>query len=187
MTTVSTLTGFNAVVLKRHLSFSVGAKIRQNEVFTNFRKPASQFVSKRNRSRHQLRGLVARITYHHPLVAGAYPVYFLVAHFGLPHFEGPVNAPRYIGRLLVNSRYDRAGIAVETVFSPRVADIFYSRSDYLGDIDVHVGRYLPCHDNQSSADQSLAGYPTHRFTSNYRVENTVGDLVREFVWVTLCH
>ena len=62
---------YAVIVFYRNLSLSVGIQISHDTVFSHFGKTFGQTVRKIDRHRHQRLRLVAGITEHHTLVAGA--------------------------------------------------------------------------------------------------------------------
>ena len=63
-----------AVIFDSHLSLAVGTEIRQGAVLADSGKTDGELLRKRDRERHELRGLVAGKTEHHALITGSEPV-----------------------------------------------------------------------------------------------------------------
>ena len=93
------------VVFPRHLRFTVRTKVRKPPVLAHLGEAHGQLVGQRNRGWHQLGILVAGVTEHHALVAGA-------LFFAALLFLG-VDAHRNVRRLTINGRKHRAGARVE--------------------------------------------------------------------------
>jgi len=97
-----------------------------------------------NRSRHELRCIVAGKTKHQPLVAGAASI----------HAHGDVRA------LLVNGHHDSAGVVIETFDVVVVTDVLDYRTNQGGHRDVGLSGNLPGYQHEAGRQQGLAGYPT---------------------------
>ena len=82
------------VILDGHLSLAVRTKIPDQALPTHFRQTLRHLVGERNRQRHQLRRLAARIAKHQPLVSGAVVQISASRFFGFIRF---VDAQRNVG------------------------------------------------------------------------------------------
>ena len=172
------------IILHRHLALAVGPQIGELPALADLGEPLGQLLGQRQRQRHQLRRLVAGIAEHHALVAGA------VAQLAVGSFlvlQGLVHAQGDVGGLLINGGDDATGIAVKAVFAPVIADVPDHFPGDLGDVHVAVGGDLAHDVDQSGADRGLAGHPAIGILLQDRVQNSVGDLVADFVGMSLGH
>ena len=135
------------LVAHRHLRLAVRSQIRQDVGLANLREPVRDAMRQLDRQRHQLRGLVRRVAEHHPLVAGADLVDRVVV--AVLHLERLVDALRDVGRLLVERHDDAAGVGVEPVLGPRVADVGHRLADEPRDVDVRRRRDLAGDDDEA--------------------------------------
>ena len=111
------------VVLDGDLGLAVGAQVGQRAVLAHRAEPLGQPVGDRDRQRHQLRGVVAGVAEHQPLVAGALPVE-RVDRVVVPLLVGVVDALRDVGRLLRRWRSETPQErAVEALLAVVVADL----------------------------------------------------------------
>ena len=177
------LHGHPVLVAHRHLRLAVGAQVGHRGA-PHRRQPLAQPVGEDDRERHQLGRLVARVAEHEALVAGALEVVGvgLLVPAGL---ERVVDALGDVGRLLVERHRDAAGLAVEAVLRPVVADLADRAADDLGDVNVGRGRDLPGHHHLAGRDQRLAGDAAVGVVGEHRVEDAVRDLVGDLVRVAL--
>ena len=122
------------LVAHRHLGLAVGPQVRQHVGLAHLREPVRDPVRELDRQRHQLGRLVRGVAEHHPLVAGADLVDRVAV--AVLHLERLVDALGDVGRLLVERHDDAAGLGVEAVLRPRVADVGHRLADEPGDVDV---------------------------------------------------
>ena len=120
-TTVRTRRGHAVLVLEGHLGLAVRPQVGQLAGLAHLGQAPGHPVGQGDRQRHQLGRLAAGEAEHHPLVAGAE----LVA----------VDAHRDVGRLLLDADQDAAGLVVEAVVGPGVADV----ADRLADDRLEIG------------------------------------------------
>ena len=136
-------------VLDRHLRLAVRPQEIELIRLAHFRQPAHELVRQRDRQRHQLRRLAAREAEHQTLIAGA----------------AGIDALRDVGRLRIDRRNHRAGLAVEAVLRARVADFFDGIAYDRRKVDVGLGgdltrRSWPC--RSSRASRTPRGRPDPR-------------------------
>src|SRR5208337_533230 len=105
---------------------------------------ARQFVGKRDRHRHQLGRLVAGVSHHQALVAGATDVHAL----------------RDVGGLATDRVEDAAGGVVEAVLRVGVADLAHQLAHQILNVDPALGCDLTADDHQANSDEALARDPT---------------------------
>ena len=128
-----------------------------------------QLVGQHDRQRHQLFGLVAGVAEHQALVAGA----------------AGIDAHGDVGRLLVDGRDDRAGLVVEPVLGPGVADALDRLADDPGQVGVGLARDLAGDEGEPGRHHGLAGDAAIGILLEQRVEHGVGDLVGDLVGMPL--
>ena len=90
-----------------------------------------------------------------------------------------------VGRLLVDADQDAAGLPVDAVLGPRVADLLDRLADEAGDVDVRLGRDLAEDQDRPGAQRRLAGDPAERVLAQDRVEDGVTDLIGDLVRMAL--
>ena len=129
--------------------------------------------------RHEVGRLVAGEAEHHPLVAGSHPVERVdpapAALQGVVHSLGDVR------RLPVDGHDNPAGVAVEAVGFPVVADLADRLSGDPGNVDIARGGDLSGHDDEPGGEQRLTGDPGLAVLPQDGVEDGVGDLVGHLV------
>src|SRR5579859_2880644 len=147
-------------------------------------QPAREPVREHDRQRHELFGLVRRVTEHHSLVAGTFAVERITVAVLL--FVRMVDALRDVRRLLVDRDDDAAGVGVESVLRARVADLTHALANEPRNVDV-VGfrRDLAGDDDQAGRDERLAGDAALRIVGEDGVEDGVRQLVGDLVRMTL--
>ena len=129
-------------------------------------------VRQRDRERHQFRRLVASVTEHKALVAGA--DVFRV---------GRVDALRDVRALTVERDHDGAGFRVNAVFVVGVADAFDGAADDLLIVELRFRRDFARDDGQTGRRHRFASDAAHRVLRQAGVENAVRNAVGEFVRV----
>ena len=128
-------------------------------------------MAERNGHGHFLRGLVAGVAEHHALVPGA-------AHL-------VVGAQGDVGGLLVDAGDDAAGVAVEAVLGPVIADVPHHIPDDLGDVHIALGTDLAHHVDKTGGHGGLAGHTAVGVVFQDGVQHRVGDLVADLIGMPL--
>src|SRR4029077_1659744 len=152
-----------------YLGFSIGAEEINNPGLADFGKAAGELVRDLDRHSHQLGSLIAGEAEHQSLVPGA----------------AGVNAHGDVVRLLFDGADDAASFGVEAVLGAGVADV---ADHFAGDIgEIHVGFRgdFAGNDNQTGGDERLTGHAAHGVVLQHGVEDRIGNLVSNFVRVTL--
>ena len=173
------------LVADRHLRLPVRPQVREDLRLAHLGEPLGDLVREHDRERHELLGLGARVAEHHPLVAGAELVERVVV--AALHLVGPLDAERDVGRLLVERDHDAAGVGVEAVLGPVVADALDRLAHEARDLDVGLRRDLAGHHHEPGRDERLAGDAPVRVVGEDGVEDRVRDLVGDLVRVALGH
>ena len=114
------------------LRLAVRAQIREDVGLPHLGEPPADAVRERDRERHQLLGLRARVAEHHPLVARADPVERVVVVGVVLHLVGGVDAEGDVRGLVVDGDEHAARLRVEAVLRPVVADLVQAVADELG-------------------------------------------------------
>src|SRR5271156_4203798 len=151
------------------LGFSVGAEEIDYVLFANFGELVREAVRELDGHGHQLGSFVAGVAEHQALVASAAGVY---AHGD-------------VWRLFMDGADDAAGFSVETEFGAGVADVANDFACQVGKIHVSGGGDFAGDDYESSGDQGLAGHAAHGIVGDDSIEDCVGNLVGDFVGMTL--
>ena len=98
-----------------------------------------------------------------------------------------VSVAAYEGEVLAIVGDNGAGVAVEAVLGPVIADVQHHLTGDLGDIHVAVGGDLAHDVDQARGHAGLAGHTAIGILLHDGVQNRIADLVADFVWVTLRH
>ncbi len=168
----SVYTGRFAVdIFDRDLGFPVRTEIRYCLVLPYFGQLPCQPVGQRDRHGHELLRFVARIADHKSLVSCADLVYLIVGE--LPCFEGLVHPLADIRRLFVYRSYYSAGVTVEAILRPRVADFLNCFPRDLWNVDIAVRCDLSRYYDKSGADKRLTCDSSHRVLFEDRVKDSV--------------
>ena len=117
-----------------HLGLAIGIQIRQCAVLADLCQPQGQAMAQGDRQGHLLRGFVAGIAEHHPLVAGA-DVFLVLSAAGLKRV---VDAHGDVRALVMDRGHHSTGMSVKGFFGAIIADIRHGLAD--NGIDVHIGR-----------------------------------------------
>ncbi len=143
------LDGLAVQVAHRDLGLAVGAQVRHDLGLAHVGQALGQLVGQRDRQRHELRRLVGGVAEHHPLVAGAGDVEFIVVGGVGARLVGLVDALGDVGRLLVDRVDDRARVGAEAEIGVGVADLADRLARDVLDVDVGRGRDLAGHDDEA--------------------------------------
>ena len=144
------------VILYGNLALAVRTEIVEHTVLAYLGQTLCQLVRQRDRHRHKLLGLIARITEHHALIACADSEVSLRGT--LLALKGVVNAECNVGGLLVDGGQDSAGVAVKAVLRAVVADLTNRVADNLRDIHIAGSGNLAHYLNHTGGAGGLTGY-----------------------------
>mmetsp|Transcript_2880 Transcript_2880/g.9377 ORF Transcript_2880/g.9377 Transcript_2880/m.9377 type:complete len:508 (+) Transcript_2880:268-1791(+) len=172
------------LVLDRDLRLAVGADPRAGAVLAHLREPVPDRVREHERHRHELAlvlfvrlGLVGGVAEHDALVAGADLFELLRAH--------PVDALADLRGLVVELDEDAAVVAVEADSLGREPDVVAHLADDGFVVNLGLGRDLAEDHHHAGFRRRLASHLGVGVLREARVEDAIGDLVRELVGVTL--
>ena len=174
-----------ALVDHGDLGLAVGPQVRNGADAPDLGQALREAVGQPDRQRHEIRGLVAGVAEHHPLVPGALGVEGVLAAGPGAELERFVDPLRDVGGLRVERDEHAAGVAVEPVGVVVVADLAHRLAGERGDVDVGRGGHLTGHHDQAGGQERLAGDPAGRVAVEHGVEYGVRDLVRHLVGVAL--
>ena len=163
-----------SVVGHRDLRLSVRAQIRDVAAGARLGQAPRDPVSQHDRQRHQLRRLVAGEPEHHSLVSRA------------PR----VHAHRDVGGLPAHVDLDVDRVGVEIVVPPGVSDAPDRAADHGFEFRPRGSAPRRCFAGDHGAaggDERFAGDPGQGVPSQERVENGVGNLVRNLVRMAFGH
>ena len=147
------------LVLDGHLRLAVRAQVGQRAVLAYLSQPPRQPVRQGDRQRHQLRGVVDRVTEHQALVAGALGVQRVRGTLDARFVRG-VDALGDVGRLTADADVDAARRPVEALVRVVVADVQDALTNGVGDVgEGFLGRcrHLADHVNLPGGHQRLDG------------------------------
>ena len=164
-----------AAELDGHLALAVGPQPGNLFGETGCRKPGENAVSQGDGQRHQLRGVVAGVTEHQSLIAG--PDLLALGRV-LVHALGNVRA------LPVQREQYRTGVGRYAVLVVDIADFANHLADNFRIVDRRGGRDLACHYRHARSDQRLTSDAAEGVFGKQGIENTIGNLVGEFVGVS---
>ena len=156
------------VVFHRDLGFAVGTKVRAEAILSYFGKALAKLVGKRDRGGHQLGVLIDGEAEHHALVAGA----------------AGVDSHGDVAGLLVDAGDHGAGVAVEAIERVIVADGLHDAADQRLEIHIGFGGDFSGDDDQAGCGESLAGDAAGGIFRQAGVEDGIGNLVSDFVWMS---
>ncbi len=176
-----------ARVLDGDLGLSVGAEIGDRAVLAHLGQPAGEPVRQLDGQRHEIGGLVGRVTEHQALVARALLVEFVGRRVVDAPFVRDVDALGDVGGLGADGDGDAAGGAVETLHRRVVPDLQDLLAHECGDRRVRGGGHLAGDMDLPGGDQRLDGDPGGGVLAQEGVENGVTDLVCDLVGVALGH
>ena len=170
------------IVFHGDLCLAVRAEISQCLILSQFCQLFAQLMGQRNCQRHQFRRLIAGITKHHALVAGAG-----LGSLAASGFDRIVYTHCNIRGLLVDRLEHRTGIAVKAVLCSVIADVHdHVPCDLL---DVHLGRGgdLTHAQHHAGSDCSFAGNTCLAVLFQDSVQHCVRDLVADLVRMSFCY
>ena len=162
------------VVLHGDLALAVRPQPAQLTALAHRRQTAAQGVGHSDGGGHQLRGLVAGVAEHHALVTGADVLVALTIHA-----HGDVLA------LLVDGGHDGAALGIKAVGGVVVADLVHCAADDAGDIHIAAGGDLTHDHHKAGGGHRLTGHPAIGVLGQDRVQHRIGDLVADFVGMSL--
>ena len=138
-----------AVIFDCELAFCIGPQVRHRGILlaADFCQRAEHQVGENQRQGHILITLVACIAEHDPLVAGALLV-----------FAGAVHAAGYVAALLVQSKQNRAGIAVKLIIALGIADSVDGFAGHLFYVHVGAAGRFAANQRQAGGYKCLTGH-----------------------------
>ena len=128
-------------------------------------------MSEHDGQRHELGGFVAGVAEHEALIARA----------------TGIDAHGDIGRLRLDHIDDGAGFRIEAEGSVVVADVINHAPDQAGHVDIRLGGDFARDDAEARGHQRFAGDTPGGIVGQHGIQNSIGDLVRNFVGMTFCH
>ena len=162
------------VILDCDLALAVGTKPVDFLLLAGFRQAIGDAVREGDRQRHQFGRFITGVAEHESLVAGAD-----VLTLG---FVG-VHALSDVGALLVDADHYRAGIAADAGEVVGVTNIVDDLANDALIVDNGFGGDFASDDGDASRYHGFAGDAAHWVLSEDGVEDAVGDLVSQLVWM----
>jgi hypothetical protein len=156
------------IIFDGDLGFAVGPQVWAEAIFSYFGETLGKFVSKRDRGGHEIGVLVNGEAEHHTLIAGA----------------ARVDAHSNVAGLLVDARDHSAGVAVEAIERVVVTNRLNDAADQGLEVYVSFGSDFSGDDDEASSSESLAGDAAGRIFRQAGVEDRIGNLVSNFIWVS---
>ena len=174
-------------IAHRDLGLAVRTQIRDDLGLAHIGQPLGQLVRQRDRQRHQLVRLVARVTEHHPLIAGAGHVQRIVVGRIVTRLVSRIDALGNVRRLLVDRVDHRTRIGAEPEIRVGVTDPPDRLARDVLHIDIGRCRDLSRHHDQTRVHQRLARHTSVGIITQDRVEDAIGDLIGDLVGMALGH
>ncbi|GHI90340.1 hypothetical protein Sxan_77040 [Streptomyces xanthophaeus] len=178
--------GGAAVVLDGDLGLAVGTQVGGRAVLADLGEAAREAVGQLDGQRHQVRGLVGRVTEHQALVTGALLVQSVVIALD-PRLVGRVDALRDVRGLRADGHRHAAGGAVEALGRGVVADVEDLLPYEGGDVGVRAGGHLAGDVDLTGGDQGLDRDARGGVLTQQLVEDGVADLVGDLVGMSFGH
>ena len=155
------------LVCHADLRFPIRPEPGELATLSHSREPLGQPVRDDDWQRHQRRRFVRRIAEHHALIPRP----------ALVHAECDV------GGLAIDGRQDRASLGIESEVRVGIADRRDGSAHDVGDMDVCRSGDFAGDDRHAGRDQRFAGYSRRRIFQQNRIQNRVGDLIRDLIGV----
>ena len=128
-------------------------------------------MRQRNRQRHQFRRLIASVSEHQSLIAGA----------------AGVHAHRDVWRLRLNHIDHGAGLGIESKSRIVIANAIDYVAHQFRHIDIGFGCDFAGNDADASGYQSFASDPPGGIFRQYSIQDRVRDLVCNFIGMAFCN
>ena len=165
------------VVLDRYLTLGIGAQIGHYLALATYCGQLFEYhVREDQRRRHQLAGLGHGITEHYALIAGSLRI-------GIVALDTAVD----VGRLLVNGRHDTARRGIELILAAVVAYAVYHPARNALNVDVCLRAHLARNNYETRCAERLARHLRARVMTKKFVENSIGNLIRHLIGMSLGH
>jgi len=161
-----------AIVFDGDLALAIGTKPVDFTLLASFRQAIEDAVRQSNREWHELWGFVGGKTEHQTLVASA-DIFASVSV--VIHAHGDVRA------LAVQTNFDGAGCCIEADVVVGVADFLDDLTGNLLEIDVGLGGDFTSEAAEVGGYQGFASDAAVRILSEDRIQNAVGNLIRQLV------
>ena len=156
------------IVFHGNLGFAIRTK--QRIVLDLLGQTAAESTSQSNGQRHQFRRLITSAAEHHALITGA-------AHI-------IIGAKGNIGRLGVNPALDLHRIRIKFILRMNIADSADCFSGNLGIINLCFCGDFPADEAEICGDHGFAGNAGSAVLRQARIENRIGDGIRNLVGMT---
>jgi hypothetical protein len=178
---VHDLDGRVVFIADRDLRLGVGTEPGNFARLADLRQLAAETVRKHDRRRHELGRLVARVTEHDALVAGA----LLRGLFALGLLR--VDALGNIRRLAREVIVDENGVGVKHVVVVHVADVANGSADDRFVVQLRLRGDLAGDDHHVGLHHGFAGDAAEAILRQAGIEDAVGDQVSDLIGVTLAN
>lgn len=163
------------LVLDGDLGLGIGSQPWDATVATGSAHLSVKLVCQLKGQWEELWGLIGGITEHDTLVTGTELLKSLVV----------VQALSDIGGLLLDGDKDVAGLVVEALGGVIVTDVLDGTTDDLLVVELGLGGDLAENHDHTSLGCGLASNLGERVLSQAGIEDGIGDLISDLVWVTL--
>ena len=161
-------------VFHGHLCLSVRQDSRDISASAACRQFPYDAVRQNHWHRHELRCLIAGVSYHDSLIPGSIGRSALNRNSPCPAFPGAFHCPGDIRTLFVDK-----GIHVDSACI--IACIFQHLSDDFKHLWLKSAGNLSCHDDVPLGSQHFAGHPGIFVLFQTRIQNAVCDQVAELI------
>jgi hypothetical protein len=116
------------------------------------------------------------------------PVFFQVPHHHTLISGAPIIDPQSnIRALFINSGEHGARLGIEAVRGIVVTDFFNHTAGNGGNIHINFCTDFSGHQNKSGGHQRFASHATHGIFFQNSIQNSIGDLIRDFVGMPFGH
>jgi len=109
----------------------------------------------------------------------------IVLESAFPFLKRVIHAGCYVRRLLLEINLDQRMVRVETDLFRVVADVADRVANRALDVELRMSGHLSDHHAESLGDGRLAGDAGVRVLRQHPIEDGIGDLIANFVGVTL--
>jgi hypothetical protein len=164
------------LVLDDNLSLTIGANPFQGTVHTDLSKAGTNLSGKRVSEGHQLGSLIRSITEHVTLITST-------DILGISLID--VDTLGNIRGLFLKSNHYIARTVIDTLLLGIITDLLKSITDDLFIVDLRLGGNFTENHHHTSLGAGLASDLREGILLQTRIENSIGNLIANLVWVTL--
>jgi hypothetical protein len=165
------------LVLNSDLGLGIGSQPGKGSITTSSGHLSVEFVCQLKSEWEEFGGLVGSISEHDTLVTSTELLKSLLV----------VKTLGDIGGLLLNGNHQVEGLVIESLGGIIVTNIFDGIANDLLVIERGLGGDLAKNHDHTSFSGSFTGNFGQRVAAKAGIENSIGDLISDFVWVTFSY